>query len=232
MKIVIVEDEPVIAARLQRQVAEILATHEPDIKWFDNFDDAQSFVMEEPLDLLFLDLNLHGRSGFDLLTTLSAQSFFTIIVSAYAEQAIKAFEFGVLDFIAKPFNKTRLEQAINRYSQQQKIGLSKQLAVKKPSGLQLISLEDVAFIKADGHYTQVTELSGQQHLHDKAIDKLTMLLPESFVRIHRSYVVNAQHVNGLSAASGGVYRIELNNGELLPVSRSKYKSIKQQLMLE
>ena len=232
MKIVIVEDEPVIAARLQRQVGEILSQHEPDIKWFDNFDDAQSFVMEQPLELLFLDLNLHGHSGFDLLTSLSAQSFFTIIVSAYAEQAIKAFEFGVLDFIAKPFNRNRLEQAINRYLSQQKVGLSKQLAVKKPSGLHLINLTGVTFVKADGHYTQISEVSGQQHLHDKAIDKLAMLLPENYIRIHRSYIVNSEYVAGISAASGGVYRVELSNGELLPISRSKYKSVKQQLMLE
>ena len=227
MKIVIVEDEPVIAQRLQRQIVEIMEPQAVQIKWFDNFDDAESHLSEHVFDLLFLDLNLHGSNGFNLLASVSAESFLTIIFSAYAEQAIKAFEYGVLDFVPKPFNKQRLAQAIERYHSHQKSGLTKQLAVKKPSGLQLIPVKQLEFVKADGHYTQLVELSGEQHLHDKAIDKLDILLPEHFARIHRSYIANLTRVENLVVASGGSYQLMMASGETLPVSRAKYKDIRQ-----
>ena len=102
MNIVIVEDEPVIAQRLARQIKAIDALNSAKLKHFDTFDDAQAYLEENLIDLLFLDLNLHGVSGFDLLKSVAAASFHTIIVSAYAEQAIKAFEYGVVDFVAKP----------------------------------------------------------------------------------------------------------------------------------
>ncbi|MCJ8270572.1 MAG: response regulator [Psychrosphaera sp.] len=114
MQVVIVEDEPVIAERLERQISQILGEKLGKIIWFDDLDDAQEHLAEHSIDLLFLDLNLHGDDGFDLLKTVTADSFHTIIVSAHADQAIKAFEIGVLDFVAKPFTQQRLEQAINR----------------------------------------------------------------------------------------------------------------------
>ena len=145
MDIVIVEDEPVIAQRLQRQVKEILVDQQPNIKWFDNFDDAQSYLFEQPLDLLILDLNLHGVDGFELLKTVSAESFHTIIVSVYAEKAITAFEYGVVDFVAKPFNFERLQQALLRVTGNAQVfrpGKSaKQLMVKNLRVWKLLQLK-------------------------------------------------------------------------------------------
>lgn len=230
MDIVIVEDEPVIAQRLQRQVKEILVDQQPNIKWFDNFDDAQSYLFEQPLDLLILDLNLHGVDGFELLKTVSAESFHTIIVSAYAEKAITAFEYGVVDFVAKPFNFERLQQALLRVTgnaQEFRPGKSaKQLMVKKSKGLEIIAVEDVEFIKADGHYTELHLVDKSIHLHDKAIDKIAKILPSQFVRIHRSYIANLERANSISTASGGSYHLVLSSEEAIPISRSRYQQIR------
>jgi len=228
MNIVIVEDEPVIAQRIQRQVAEILAEWQPQLIWFDNFDDAQSHLSETPIDLLLLDLNLHGSDGFELLKVISAEAFHTIIISAYAEQAIKAFEFGVLDFVAKPFNVKRLAQALARFTDKDSaaIGHTKQLAVKKSSGLHLLEIKDLLYIKADGHYTELHLLGEKSHLHDKPIDKLAKLLPDNFVRIHRSYIANIKHIKSLNISSGGSYQLILANNNELPVSRGRYSALK------
>ena len=229
IRIVILEDEPVIARRLQRQLEQLLAGRPLQIKWFDELDDAQSYLSEQSIDLLMLDLNLHGLDGFDLLRQASAESFYTIIVSAYAEQAIKAFEFGVLDFVAKPFNIERLRQAIDRYlSVEQRANYSaRKIAVKKAGGLQVIDVDEIACIRADGHYTQLVTGEGAEHLHDKAIDKIEKVLPANFVRIHRSHIVDMARVRELRVASGGSYQVILACGTELPVSRSRYKAVRE-----
>ena len=233
MHIVIVEDEPVIAQRLQRQVAEILSCQQPKIKWFDDFDDAESYLSEQTPDLLLLDLNLHGSDGFDLLKQLSAESFQTIIVSAYAEKAITAFEFGVLDFVAKPFTFERLQQAILRFTESNRFAANaaKQLAVKKTSGLELVRVDELVFVKADGHYTELHTQDDKSHLHDKPIDKLEKLLPENFCRIHRSYLVDLSQARKIHIASGGSYQLELTSGQELPISRGRYPRVRERMGL-
>jgi len=236
MHIVIVEDEPVIAQRLKRQISQILDAEKPTIKWFDDIEDANDYLEMQSIDLLMLDLNLHGENGFDLLKNLSAQSFHTIIVSAYSEQAIKAFEYGVLDFVAKPFKYERLEAALTRFTDKTSHAIHelKQLAVKKHNGLSFIKITDINFIKADGHYTQLhySQLNLdllEFALHDKPIDKLAMLLPKQFVRVHRSYIVDINKVVELKIGSGGSYQLLIQGGFEVPVSRSRYQEVKSLL---
>ena len=71
MHIVIVEDEPIIAQRLKRQIGEILEAEKPSINWFDDIEDANEYLTQQSIDLLILDLNLHGENGFDLLKDIS-----------------------------------------------------------------------------------------------------------------------------------------------------------------
>jgi len=231
MHIVIVEDEPIIAQRLKRQIGEILEAEKPIIKWFDDIEDANEYLTQQSIDLLMLDLNLHGENGFDLLKDVSAQSFHTIIVSAYSEQAITAFEFGVLDFVAKPFQKERLQAALTRFTDKSSHASNelKQLAVKKHDGLSFIKIADINFIKADSHYTQLHMNTFDFALHDKPIDKLAMLLPEQFVRVHRSYIVDINKVVELKIGSGASYQLLMQDNIEVPVSRSRYQQIKSLL---
>ncbi|PAJ72864.1 hypothetical protein CJF42_18885 [Pseudoalteromonas sp. NBT06-2] len=231
MHIVIVEDEPIIAQRLKRQIGEILEADKPIIKWFDDIEDANEYLTQQSIDLLMLDLNLHGENGFDLLKDISAQSFHTIIVSAYSEQAITAFEYGVLDFVAKPFQKERLEAALIRFTDKSSHASHelKQLAVKKHHGLSFIKIADISFIKADGHYTQLHTNSADIALHDKAIDKLAMLLPNQFVRVHRSFIVDINKVVELKIGSGASYQLLMQDSNEVPVSRSRYQEVKSLL---
>jgi two-component system response regulator LytT len=235
MVIVIVEDEPLIQQRIQRLTAEILVEQNPKIICFDDVDDAESFLSENTIDVLLLDLNLMGRDGFTLLKNKLAAAFHTIIISAYAEKAIEAFEYGVLDFIAKPFSKDRLIQAFERLLQNRRSEYQscKYLSVKKAGEIQLISLEDIDYIQADGHYTWLNLTSpiddSKKILHSKNIEKINQLLPESFIRVHRSYLVNMRMVRSLKLQEGSKYTLLLNSGEEVPVGRTKYEQVKKLL---
>ena len=116
MRILIVEDESSIAQRIQRMVAEA-TKQKAVIKMAYTVDQASLYLKENVIDLLLLDLNLNGKSGFELLQQAVAGSFHTIIISAYKEKAIEAFEYGVLDFVSKPFTQERLQKAIERFEQ-------------------------------------------------------------------------------------------------------------------
>lgn len=237
MHVLIVEDEPMIAQRLQRQISQILADKLNKLKHFDNLDDAQEYIVEQTIDLLFLDLNLHGANGFDLLKSVTAASFHTIIVSANADEAIKAFEYGVLDFVAKPFTKARLEQAINRVldtHMRQDYGI-RYLSVKQAGQIRLIEISQISHIIAAGHYSECV-FNGESCLHDKSIQKLLALLPPNFEQIHRSYLVNMNNVSGLSSEPGSKYNLILmsgpldrSNGQQLPVGRRHIARIKAKL---
>ena len=228
MKILIVEDESRIAKRVERFTREILGDTLQSLHHANTIHNALHYIENNVLDLILLDLNLNGDNGFDLLTTAVSKSFHTIIISAYKEQAITAFEYGVLDFVLKPFNKNRLEQAFNRIIKKEKPATDtvKFLAVKKRYKIQLIPIEKVLYIKGAGIYTELFLVDGKKMLHDKSLEKLEQLLSYSFERIHKSYLVKLSEVKEVIVKSGSKYMAELNNGERIPIGRTKYKDIK------
>ncbi|MEO0901186.1 MAG: LytTR family DNA-binding domain-containing protein [Bacteroidota bacterium] len=228
MNILIVEDELRIAKRIARMTREIFGNSLLSSKHINTLDEAIQFIQGNPLDLVLLDLNLNGDNGFDLLTKAVSESFHTIVISAYKDQAITAFEYGVLDFVPKPFNQNRLANAFNRLNVKEKITTNtiKFLAIKKRGRIQLIAIQDVLYIKGAGAYTELFLKTGNQELHDKSLEKLEQLLSYSFERIHKSYLVKMSEVKDILVASGSKYMVELKNGALIPVGRTKYKDLK------
>ena len=178
------------------------------------------------MDLVLLDLNLNGDNGFDLLATAVSKPFHTIIISAYKDQAITAFEYGVLDFVPKPFNRERLEQALQKIVASEKVKEAKFLAIKKRQRIQLISVEDVIYIKGAGTYTELFLANGRKELHNKSLEKLEQLLSHSFERVHKSYLLKMSEIKGITVEPGSKYIAELKNGIRIPIGRTKYRDIK------
>jgi len=227
MNILIVEDESRIAKRIERMTREIFGNALQSLEHVDNLPGALKFIENSSLDLVLLDLNLNGDNGFDLLTTAVSKSFHTIVISAYKDQAITAFEYGVLDFVPKPFNRDRLEQALSRTITKEKTETNTIiLAVKKRHRIQLIPIEDVLYIKGAGVYTELFLVDGKKELHDKSLEKLEQLLSPTFERIHKSYLVKISEVKGIIVESGSKYMAELKNEIRIPIGRTKYKDIK------
>ncbi|BFP43186.1 LytTR family DNA-binding domain-containing protein [Flavobacteriaceae bacterium GF1] len=228
MRILIVEDELRIAKRIERMTRAIFGNGLQSLKHSNTLDEALRFIENNALDLVLLDLNLNGDNGFDLLTTAVSESFHTIVISAYKDQAITAFEHGVLDFVPKPFNQDRLAQAFDRVNAKEKMenDAIKFLAIKKRGRIQLVPVEDVIYIKGAGAYTELFLADGNKELHDKSLEKLEQLLSYAFERIHKSFLVKMSEIKDISIASGSKYMAELKNGALIPIGRTKYKDLK------
>lgn len=227
VKLVIVEDEFMVAKRLQRLISNILAEQDFSLKAFNTFDDAADFLHSHTIDALFLDLNLNGEDGFSLLKQQVSQSFHTIVVSANTDRALEAFEYGVLDFVAKPFTQERLTSAIQRLTSQNFRTNCKFLSYKKAGAINLLEVSSIEYIQAAGHYSEVfTHDTQSPVLHDKNLEKLLPLLPSNFFRIHRSYIVDLQSIATIHAQSGSKYSVTLKSGQELPVGRTRVAELK------
>ncbi len=231
MNILIIEDEIRIARRIERMIKEYFLNTLQKITIVQSLPEGLSFINTHELDLVCLDLNLNGENGFDILKETASGSFHTVIISANKHEALKAFEFGVLDFVPKPFNKERLEHAFNRIVKKEEVSTENLqfLAIKKRGVMQLVNIDKVIYIKGAGVYTELFLSNGQIELHNKSLEKLSQLLPKSFERIHKSYLVKTHEIKAIIIKTGSQYAAELRNGEILPVGRTKYKALKASL---
>lgn len=228
LKILIVEDELSIAKRIQRLTKEIVGSNLASMETRQSVNEALEYIKKNNIDLLFLDLNLSGANGFDVLKRVLAESFETVIISAYREKAIEAFEYGVSDFVPKPFTKERLEKAIDRVLSNQRIEdhQVKRIVIKKQGSVQLIPVSQIRYIQGANIYSEIYLENGKKELSNKSLDILLKILPTSFERIHKSYIVDMGHASELLIQAGSKYLLRMNNGDELPVGRTKYKHIK------
>ena len=234
MNILIVEDESRVAKLLEKHVKIIWEKSLKELSVLNSLEDARVFIDQNEIDLLFLDLNLRGEDGFQILEEFSSRSFHTIIVSAYRDRAVKAFEYGVLDFIPKPFDGSRLKKAYLRSIGEQSVpgpGMQK-IPIKKKGRIILINVKDVQYIKSDGHYTRLHLYDQKIELCDKPLDRLQILLADGFFRTHRSYLVRTNDIQEILRHGGGKMEVLLKDGVILPLSRSKYKMLLEKISLE
>lgn len=215
MRIAIVEDEAVVARRLERMVRDIVGT--ATIELAASFDDALD-ATRRPLDLLFLDLNLNGRDGFRLLEEAAAAKFQTVVVSAHHDQALRAFEYGVTDFVAKPWTEARLRQALDRVARRTSPRAGT-LVVRKGRELRTIAVAEIVFVRGADDYSELHLADGSVHLHEKTLTALESLLPARFTRVHRSYIANLDRVSGVRSDG-----LAMNDGAIVPVGR-RYRDV-------
>jgi len=230
INILVVEDEAIVARRLLRLLKSLLAVPFT-VQHKDTLDDAHDYLAQHSIDLLLLDLNLYGGDGFAVLKTLVAQSFHTIVISANSDRAIEAFEYGVLDFVAKPFSEQRLTKALDRYLNKESTGTSQTrfLSVRTSKGLELISLADIDYIQSSDNYSVLRLLSGRELLHDKSLTALQQILPAEYFRSHKSFLINLARVAVLKSNEGSRYQVTLQSGSVLPVGRSRVIELRMKL---
>ncbi|TGL72132.1 DNA-binding response regulator [Leptospira jelokensis] len=226
MRILIVEDETVAARGLTKILREILGPKISSLHIERTLLGSQCFVKENPIDLLFLDLNLDGDIGFDLLKETSAASFFTIITSGNVAEAIRAFEYGVLDFVPKPISKERIKMALDKFQSNVRQSKTKYIGIKQEDHLQLVATKDILYIQSFDKRIKVFKKNGEKFIHSKSLDSISKILPNHFIRIHRSYIVNKKQIKSIQTGRGGFYQVELLTGENLKMGRNYYKSLK------
>jgi DNA-binding LytR/AlgR family response regulator len=196
VRCLIVDDEP-----LAQQVLENYIARTPMLelagKCF-HAAEAIALLRREPVDLLFLDIKMPHISGIQLIQSLKHAPAF-IFTTAYAEYALQSYELQATDYLLKPITYERFRKSIDRYLQLQPApaqeAVKHYLYIKVDGSLVKVFHADIVFAQSLKDYIKITTTSGTFLTH-LTMKSLLELLPEAqFKRIHRSYVVNLQHVN-------------------------------------
>lgn len=229
--LLIVEDEPLVAKRLSRLSTEILGEQISAQYSAPDVIEARLLITNHTIDLILLDLNLVGSDGFDLLKEFTAQAAHTIVVSAETNRALEAFEFGVLDFVPKPFTRDRLAKALGRFWQPELTGepATTQIAFEAGSGIDVIAVSDILYFKGADKYSEAMLKDGVVRFHTKSLNRLEDILSANFVRSHKSYLVQRSAITTLRSLEGSRYELDLDDGSSLPIGRTRIDHVRQAL---
>lgn len=231
MKIIAVGTEPEEALRLESLCESILGVR---LGRFETADPsaAGARLREAAFDVVLLDPDRQPGGLRELLSTVSAGSSRSVVVSAQADLALRAFEYGVLDFVPKPVRQERLALALRRAVSPGVPPASSQpfLAVRRMGRVDFVALEDLLYVEGADKYSELVLANGQRNFYDKCLGRLEATLPRNFVRIHKSYLVRFSMITRLHVLRGSRYFAELKNGHRLPVGRSRYETIKARLL--
>lgn len=232
MRIVIVEDEVLVARRLERLARAALGESLERVDRCTDLAGAAELLARAEEAVVLLDLNLAGRDGFDLLRRAVAEPFQTVVVSANTDRALEAFELGVVDFVPKPFTAERLATALERAreSAREPAGRTAYLAVTVAGRVDLVAVDSVRAIHGADDYSELETGDGRRHLHKKTLSQLERLLPADFVRVHRSHIVNLRHATSLASEKDGRRVVVLSSSATVPVGRAYAAQLKQRMM--
>jgi two-component system LytT family response regulator len=186
--------------------------------------------------LIFLDIQLSGETGFDLLEVIE-KSIDIIFVTAYDEYAIRAFEVNAIDYLLKPVNPERLKVAMDRVIAREKKHKNEAKSYEYSDSIyvrlnnyssRFIKISSITFIEPVGNYSRIVTIEGKHCLVLKTLRQWQEELPDNnFVRIHRSSIVNIEHVERIEKKSNTQHRAYLKNiQEPLEVSRRYAKRLK------
>ena len=235
LTVLIIDDEPLSCARLKR-----LLQPEQDISSIaiaENGQTALPVIRELNPDILFLDIEMPGLNGFEMLNKLPpGKKPYTIFVTAYEEHAVKAFEVEAVDYLLKPVTKERLTAALDRAknllrqnSSSRQNDYPTHLVVKEKDGVQLIKVNEIDWLEADGRYVILHSSSRSFAIREGISNISARLDPSKFLRIHRSYIVNVDRIAKLQPLFHGDYRVLLNDGTRLLLSRH-YKTAVRKIL--
>ncbi len=233
VKTILVDDEPLALMEMQQ----MLKKH-PEIDIVavaTNAEEAISKIKELNPQLIFLDINMPEKTGFDLLEELE-EAPHVIFVTAYDEFALKAFEVNALDYVLKPVNPTRLAEVVEKViklisltkANEQKISIDKKIFIKDGNLCFIVPLNEVHLIESVGNYARFFYQQHRPMLH-KSLNYLEEKLPEShFFRASRQHIVNIHYIKKIIPYHNNTLQIELQNGLLVDVSQRqsiKFKDI-------
>lgn len=238
MKALIVDDE-----RLARKELIKLLEEHPSIEIAGeaaNADEAEQMITDLNPDLLFLDIQMPGRTGFHLLESLDSSPL-VVFTTAYDEFALKAFEVNALDYLLKPITPERLGEAVHKVQEKErmrsgnprdkKLGLDDQVFVKDGERCWFVSLAQVRMFESDGNYIKVHFDSNRPMIH-KSLNALDEKLDErAFFRASRKHIVNLSWVEGIEPWFNGGLMVRLRGGDKVEVSRRQAARFKDMMSL-
>ena len=238
IKTILVDDEPRGLTALQK----LLELNCPEVEVIDscsNAEEAKGKIRRLKPQLIFLDIAMPGKTGFDILKELGEIDFEIIFVTAHNNYMVQAFHFSAVDYLLKPVDDELLVEAVKRagkrieekaggqqmetflHNIQYKSGSQKmKLCIPSFKGFQVVELQDIIYCEASSNYTNFHFNSRTTICASKPIHEYEELLEDcSFVRVHKSFVVNLEHVKEYIRGEGG--SVILSNGHEVEVSRRK-----------
>lgn len=231
MKTLIIDDE-----RLARKELIGLLAQFPEIEIAGecgNVPEAKKAIEELRPELIFLDIQMPGKNGFELLEDLDFIPK-VIFVTAYDEYAIKAFEVNALDYLLKPVEEERLREAISKLAEdndddlhngdnaavrgEMKLGQEDQIFLKDGEKCWFVPLKDVRMFESEGNYVRVY-FQNYKPLILKSLNNLEERLDHTFFRTNRKFIVNLRWVQNVENWFNGGLRLTLKDGSQVEVSR-------------
>jgi two-component system LytT family response regulator len=248
-RVVIADDEPLARDRLRMLLSpeewlEIVGEYE-------NGTDAIRAIQDLRPDLVFLDVQMPGATGFDVIEAVGPKHMPPVIfVTAYDRYALRAFDVRALDYLLKPFDRERFQQALARARQglhdtsradleQRLLALVQDLkqtpqrldrfVVKSGGRVYFVRTEEIDWVEAAGNYVKL-HVGDQTHLLRETMTAIeTQLDPDVFVRIHRCHIINIERVSEMQPWFNGEYIVCLNSGAKLTLSRGYREKFQQRL---
>ena len=234
ISVVIVDDEENGRNYLKDQ----LALHCPNVTVVgmgENLETGVHLIELHHPDLVFLDIRMPRGSGFDLLNRLKNRQFSLIFTTAHEEYALKAFEYAAIDYLLKPVHPRRLKEAVARVQQKEKSPslaledllnhlkkplLQNQVAIPCQQGFEMVEVDQIIRLEADGSYSHIILEQGKTLLASKNLKEMERLLSEhSFFRVHQSHLINLDKIQRVIRDDGG--HVWMRDGSRVEISRRK-----------
>jgi two-component system, LytTR family, response regulator len=236
LRAIIIDDEPKGRSILQQ----LLASHAPQLNIVGiaaTADEGLKIIDSHKPDVVFLDVEMPGKSGFDLLRELSSIDFKVVFVSAHNHYSLKAIKFHAFDYLLKPIDLDELQQTIEKLLKAAPGNTAEQLselltaskpgntelgkiAIPSLSSIDLINVDDILYCEASANNTLVFLVNNKKIVATKNLKEYEDLLNHHrFFRIHHAYLVNLKHVAKYIKGEGG--SVILSNQKELEVSRRK-----------
>lgn len=229
MKALLVDDEPLARFELRR----LLRAH-PEIEIVGEAkdgDEALRLIRQFTLDILFLDIQMPGMTGFDLLEKIEGDLPNVIFTTAYDQHAIRAFELNALDYLLKPIAPQRLSVALRRLENRRPANRLSQVFVRGGERCWVVRIADIFLLESEGNYTRLFFATERPLIHRSLNSLEQQLDPQIFFRANRRQLLNLNWIASTRIGTDGSLSIRLTNGSQIELSRRRSEELRAKLCL-
>lgn len=243
----IITDDEILSIGTLKKLLEMKCPQVSVVAECENADQTRQQIAALQPDVVFLDIAMPGKSGLTMLAEMEPIDFEVIFVTAYDEYSMQAIHYSAVDYLLKPVDEQRLAEAVARAEkrlQQRRLSDTVQtlvynltqassaanmkICIPTLKGFQVVAMNDIVCCEADNSYTNFFLTDGSRICSAKTLlDYELLLQASSFIRVHKSYLVNLQHIKEYRRGDGGT--VTMNNGMEIEVSRRKKDAFLEQV---
>ena len=232
-KLIIIDDSSICRITLEKILTKNFSDKYEIVAICEDANSAKKAIKSNKPDLLFLDIEMENKDGFELLKEVDSVKFEVIFTTSHDKYAIKAIKAGALDYLIKPITLKDLTVAIRRFENKKIVqertythltetkssdNLIKKIAFSTDTGYEFINIKSILYCEANSNYCKIFCIDGREILLSKTLKNIEEQLTATtlFHRIHKSYLVNLNYIVRLNKSAS--LEVELHNGIKLPVS--------------